>query len=95
MKDVEGWALVTVESAGDRIDALRKELKFKNFRSAMSYLRAVEAIAETEAHHPDFCVHYNKVTFTLWTHAIAGLHENDFILAAKIDNLREVFQAAH
>ena len=41
--------------------------------------------AEEEAHHPDFCVHYNRVDFTLWTHAVGGLSENDFILAAKID----------
>jgi hypothetical protein len=45
------------------------------------------ALAEEEAHHPDFCVHYNRVDVTLWTHAVGGLSENDFILAAKIDGI--------
>ena len=42
-------------------------------------------IAEEEGHHPDFSVHWNRVDFTIWTHAIGGLSRNDFILAAKID----------
>ena len=55
----------------------------------MAFLREVEEIAESEGHHPDFCVHYSRVDFTIWTHAIGGLHENDFILAAKIDAIRQ------
>ncbi|RKX25391.1 MAG: hypothetical protein DRP46_12045 [Candidatus Zixiibacteriota bacterium] len=46
-------------------------------------------MAETEGHHPDFCVHYNKIDFTIWTHAISGLHENDFIMAARINELMD------
>jgi 4a-hydroxytetrahydrobiopterin dehydratase len=45
-------------------------------------------VAEAEGHHPDFCVHYNKIDITLWTHAIGGLSENDFILAAKLNALK-------
>jgi len=50
-------------------------------------LTQVALLAESEGHHPDFCVHYNQADFTIWTHAIGGLSENDFILAAKIDGL--------
>ena len=46
-------------------------------------------IAEKEGHHPDIAIHWNKVDLDLWTHTINGLHENDFILAAKIDKLLE------
>ena len=66
---------------------LYKKFKFKNFIEAMKFVNSVAEIAEQEGHHPDFCVHYNKVEIELWTHAIKGLSENDFIAAAKIDNL--------
>jgi pterin-4a-carbinolamine dehydratase len=49
----------------------------------------VADIAEAEGHHPDIAIHWNRVDLTLWTHKIGGLHENDFILAAKIDKLLE------
>ncbi|MBI3027484.1 4a-hydroxytetrahydrobiopterin dehydratase [Candidatus Woesearchaeota archaeon] len=66
---------------------LYKKFKFKNFLEAMKFVNAVAGIAEQEHHHPDFCVHYNKVEIELWTHAINGLSENDFIVAAKIEKL--------
>jgi 4a-hydroxytetrahydrobiopterin dehydratase len=47
----------------------------------------VAELAEDEGHHPDFEIHYNKVNVLLWTHKIDGLHENDFIMAAKINEL--------
>ena len=53
----------------------------------MRFVNAVATIAEAEGHHPDIAIHYNKVGITLWTHAIGGLSENDFILAAKIERL--------
>lgn len=87
LPQVSGWQVVLTEKAGTHVATLQKGMKFKNFREAMAFLRKVEDVAEVEGHHPDFCVHYNKVDFTLWTHAIGGLHENDFILAAKIDAL--------
>ncbi|MEK7631964.1 MAG: 4a-hydroxytetrahydrobiopterin dehydratase [Patescibacteria group bacterium] len=87
LPQVSGWQVVLAEKSGNHVATLQKSMKFKNFREAMAFLRKVEEIAEAEGHHPDFCVHYNKVDFTLWTHAIGGLHQNDFILAAKINAL--------
>lgn len=70
-----------------REDRLHKILTFKDFVEAMAFLNRMAEVAEAEGHHPDFCVHYNRVDLTVWTHAIGGLSENDFILAAKIDAL--------
>jgi len=79
LHEVAGWT--------HRENRIRKELKFADFVSAMKFLNRVAEVAEREGHHPDFCVQYNQVELTLWTHAIGGLSENDFILAAKIDAL--------
>lgn len=64
-----------------------KEFQFKNFVEAMKFVNRVADLAEEEGHHPDIHIHYNKVRFDIWTHAIDGLSENDFILATKIDAL--------
>jgi len=53
----------------------------------MEFVNRVAEIAETEGHHPDIAIHWNRVDLVLWTHSIGGLHENDFIVAAKIDRL--------
>jgi 4a-hydroxytetrahydrobiopterin dehydratase len=53
----------------------------------MKFVNRVADIAEAEGHHPDIHIHYNRVRFDIWTHAIDGLSENDFILAAKIDSV--------
>lgn len=66
---------------------IRKKFKFKDFKEAIAFVNNVADLAESEGHHPDIHVHWNEVTFELWTHAIGGLHENDFILAAKIETL--------
>lgn len=67
---------------------LRREWRMKDFGAAMDFLRRVGEIAEAEGHHPDLhLVDYRDVTVELWTHAVNGLTENDFILAAKIDEL--------
>ncbi|MBI2097714.1 MAG: 4a-hydroxytetrahydrobiopterin dehydratase [Candidatus Vogelbacteria bacterium] len=58
---------------------------FRDFPAAIKFVNQIAALAEAESHHPDLLINYNKVTVTLWTHAIGGLSENDFILAAKID----------
>ena len=76
---VPAWA-----ADGDR---LRRKFVFKNFVEAMRFVNRMADVAEAEGHHPDFCVHYREVEVTIWTHAIGGLSENDFILAAKIDAL--------
>ena len=66
---------------------LRREFRFPDFRQAMAFVNRIAEIAEAEGHHPDIHVTYNRVTLELSTHAIGGLSENDFILAAKIDHV--------
>jgi len=67
---------------------ITKEFQFKNFIEAMKFVNRTAGLAEGEGHHPDIHIHYNRVRFDIWTHAIDGLSENDFILAAKIDTLK-------
>jgi 4a-hydroxytetrahydrobiopterin dehydratase len=77
-----GW-IITAD--GQRI---RKEWVVKNFMAGMRFFNRVAEIAEAEAHHPDLQITgYRNVAVEIWTHAIGGLSENDFILAAKIDEL--------
>lgn len=68
--------------------AIYRKRKFKNFIDALAYLNRVGELAETEQHHPDLhLTGYRHVRVELTTHAIGGLSDNDFILAAKIDRL--------
>jgi 4a-hydroxytetrahydrobiopterin dehydratase len=83
MKQVSGWTLHP--PAGDAPAKLEKRFKWPDFVAALAFVNRLGAIAEEEQHHPDFSVHYNQVDVTLWTHAVGGLSENDFIVAAKID----------
>jgi 4a-hydroxytetrahydrobiopterin dehydratase len=64
---------------------LEREFKFKNFVDALAFVNKVGALAEAEGHHPDLLLAWGKVTVTVYTHKIGGLHPNDFILAAKIE----------
>jgi 4a-hydroxytetrahydrobiopterin dehydratase len=66
---------------------IKKEFPFENFKRGMAFVQNVAALANEEDHHPDICIHYNSVEIELSTHAIGGLSENDFIMAAKIDEL--------
>ncbi len=67
---------------------ISRKFTFKNFKEALDFVNKVGALAEDEGHHPDINLYqYRNVRITLWTHAIGGLSENDFILAAKIDRL--------
>ena len=66
---------------------IRKTFAFKNFVEAMEFVNKVARTAEEDGHHPDLHIFYNKVTIELWTHAVGGLSKNDFILAAKIEEL--------
>ena len=76
------WQLV---QDGQRI---RREWIASNFMAAMQFFDAVAALAEDENHHPDLHLEgYRNVSIEIWTHAIGGLSENDFILAAKIDEI--------
>ena len=66
---------------------IRRQYEFPKFTDAVAFINRVADLAEEEGHHPDIILHYNKLTFELWTHKINGLFDNDFILAAKIDEL--------
>jgi 4a-hydroxytetrahydrobiopterin dehydratase len=66
---------------------LVREFRFNDFLEALTFTNRVGALAEQEGHHPDILLSYGKVGITLWTHAIDGISENDFILAAKVDQL--------
>ncbi len=66
---------------------LMREFDFDDFRQALAFVNKVGELAEAEDHHPDVYLSYGKVRIELWTHKIGGLHENDFVLAAKIDGL--------
>jgi 4a-hydroxytetrahydrobiopterin dehydratase len=80
LPEVPGWNV--------KGDKLCKTFDFEDFMTAMQFLNRVAELAEKEGHHPDFCLHdYRRVDFTIFTHAVGGLSENDFILAAKIDTL--------
>lgn len=79
---VPGWEL-----SGDG-KQIFKEWKCKNFKEALAFVNKVGEIAESEGHHPNIYVHgWNKVKLELSTHAIGGLTENDFIMAAKINGI--------
>lgn len=71
-------------------DRLHRRFEFKDFGEAMQFVNQVATLAENEQHHPNFEVQFNRVDLTLWTHAVKGLSENDFILAAKIQELPSV-----
>ena len=81
MKHVQGWAF------GEEGRWIIKQFKFANFIEAMQFADKIVPVAEREGHHPDLHVSYGKVVVEIATHAIKGMSENDFILAAKIDAL--------
>ncbi len=68
--------------------SISREFTFKNFVEAMEFANKITPLAESEGHHPDLSIGWGKVAVTLMTHAIGGLSENDFILAAKINNIQ-------
>lgn len=79
---ITGWKVINNDLT------IQKEFGFKNFKEALQFVNQVGKLAESEGHHPDINLHnWKKVTLTLSTHAISGLSINDFILAAKVDQL--------
>ncbi len=84
LKELDNWQL-----SGKKIT---KQLVFKDFVHLIKFVNKLAKLAESEGHHPDFTVHYRKLGLEIWTHAINGLSENDFILAAKIDELYKGFK---
>lgn len=78
---VPGWAL------SDDGKRLTRSFPFKDFASALAFANAVGKVAEEEWHHPDMRVSWGRVELTFTTHAIRGLAENDFIMAAKVNDI--------
>jgi 4a-hydroxytetrahydrobiopterin dehydratase len=66
---------------------LRRQWVFEDFMKAVAFVNRVAVLAEEEGHHPDIRIVYNKVQLDLYTHAVGGLSENDFILASKINDI--------
>ena len=82
LSDVAGWAI------SDDGKWLRKSYKFKNFVAALAFVNKVGEAAEAEQHHPDLELGWGYVNIRLQTHAAGGLHQNDFIMAAKIEKIQ-------
>ena len=83
LKKLMGWKLIR-----DGIHKIKKLFIFNDFTQAMEFVNKVAEIAENEDHHPNICIYYDEVVLELHTHAIKGLHLNDFIVASKIDAMR-------
>ena len=84
---VDGWDIIKDEK---KIFFLKKKFKFKNFLDSQNFINKVGEISESEGHHPDILFGWGYAEISVTTHAIQGLSENDFILAAKIDQLINV-----
>ena len=84
LKKVDGW---DVKNDNDDVYYLIKEFKFKNFSESQNFINKVGEIAETEGHHPDIWFGWGYAKIKIFTHAIKGLHESDFVLAAKVDRI--------
>jgi 4a-hydroxytetrahydrobiopterin dehydratase len=83
-KKVDGWDIVKDKN---EIYFLKKNFKFKNFLESEKFTKQVGKLAELEGHHPDISYGWGYANISITTHAIEGLSENDFILAAKIDTI--------
>ena len=84
LKKVDGW-----DVKEDQLDGFHiiKNFKFKNFLESQSFVNKVGEIAEQENHHPDIWFGWGYAKIKIFTHSIKGLHESDFVLAAKIDKI--------
>lgn len=83
LPQVPEWNLV----ARDDIPRLQRIFKFKNYAQSLEFTNKVAAIAEEQDHHPLIILEWGKVTIQWWTHVVKGLHQNDFIMAAKTNQL--------
>ena len=84
LSQLSGWRVTIV--AG--VNHLEKSYRFKTFEEALQFTNKIGVIAEQENHHPAILTEWGKVTVSWWTHKIAGLHANDFIMAAKTDKIK-------
>ena len=83
LQEAPGWSL---QDGATRIE---RRFQLRNFKDALALVNRIGALAEQEGHHPDITFGWGYVTVSLHTHKIKGLHENDFIMAAKINRLAE------
>ena len=83
MLQIPGWVLNR-----ESVHHLSREFVLGDFKESMKFIHLIAELAEEEGHHPDIHIFYNKVKLELYTHAIKGLHDNDFILAAKINEIK-------
>ena len=83
MHQLPNWLIIEA----DEVKQLKRLFSFKNFVDAMVFTQKVAALAEDENHHPTILTEWGKVTVFWWSHKIKGLHVNDFIMAAKTDQL--------
>ncbi len=81
LDQLEGWSVVDNHH-------LQKLVQFPDFKTALDFTNQVGTLAEEEDHHPDIYLAWGKVELTLWTHKIDGLTESDFVMAAKVDQIR-------
>ncbi len=86
-KKVDGWSLIQNEK---KVFFLEKNFEFKNFIESQNFVNEVGKVSELEGHHPDINFGWGYAKIQITTHAIKGLSENDFILAAKIDKIINV-----
>ena len=86
-KKVDGWNIIKDEK---NVFFLKKNFKFNNFEKSQVFVNDVGKISEEEGHHPDITFGWGYAVIKITTHAIEGLSENDFILAAKIDQISNV-----
>lgn len=85
---IPGWELA--EEAG--MPKLKRQFKFRNFADALAFTQQVGDAAEAEGHHPRIVTEWGAVEVGWWTHKIRNLHRNDFIMAAKTDEIHEAAQ---
>ena len=83
-KKVDGWNIIKDEK---NIYFLEKKFKFKNFLESQKFVNEIGKISEEEGHHPEISFGWGYAKIKIFTHAIKGLHESDFVLAAKIDKI--------
>ena len=81
-KKVDGWEIIQNDN---KVYLLEKKFEFKNFLESQKFVNEVGKVSEEEGHHPDILYGWGYAKISITTHAIEGLSENDFILAAKID----------
>jgi len=81
LKEINEWKLV------ENATKLKKDFKFRDFLTALSFVNKISQLCEKEGHHPDIAFGWGYVHVFFYTHKIKGLHKNDFVMAAKVDRI--------